>query len=106
MAKLDWSKGGLYQLDPAREQRVNDFVQPDPRPVVRNLTNEKIKRRAEAKRLAQMRAENATKVAQAAVAPPAKPSGNRTEHSAGRMAAEAAWERLASLIAEEQARLD
>lgn len=29
MAKLDHSKGGYYELDPARVQRTNDFDAPD-----------------------------------------------------------------------------
>ena len=29
MTKLDWSRSGLQQSDPARVQRVADFVEPD-----------------------------------------------------------------------------
>lgn len=39
MSKLDWSKAGSYEPDPARVQRVDDFVEPDRIVVsVRDLT--------------------------------------------------------------------
>jgi hypothetical protein len=30
MTKIDWSKGGFHEPDPARVQRDHDFLEPDP----------------------------------------------------------------------------
>lgn len=47
MSKLDWSKAGIYEPDPARAQRVDDFVEPDRVIVdVRDLTASERARRA------------------------------------------------------------
>lgn len=45
MTKFDWSKAKTYQADPARVQRVHDFVEPDSTIIsVRDLTPSEKKR--------------------------------------------------------------
>jgi hypothetical protein len=58
MSKLDWSKAKLYEADPARLQRMNDFVEPDPVVIsVRDLTpNERKKIAQKQTRLGKARA--------------------------------------------------
>lgn len=72
MAKLDWTKASQAAPDPARVQRVNDFVEPDPVIIrVTNLTREEKKQLA-AKQRNRGKLRSNKKVTAKAKAQPAK----------------------------------
>ena len=91
MAKLDWGKASQREADPARAQRVHDFVEPDRVIVsVTNLTRaERKKIAAEQARLREKARMRKSKAAAARKAPPAKKSTKE----------------IATLLSEEEKRL-